>query len=99
MAKYLVLWEMNKSRIPVDAKDRAVGWKALIDMVKKDISDGLMKDWGTCIGQTTGYCIFEGSELELSTRLQQYVPFVQFDVHQVGSVDHAEKMIAALSKS
>jgi len=98
MAKYLILWEMDETRIPSDPKERGTGWKALINMVKKDMADGLMKDWGSCIGQTNGYSIFEGTELELSTRLQQYVPWVQFDVHPVGSAEHTDQMIAALLK-
>jgi len=98
MAKYLVLWEMDESRIPVDPKERAAGWKALIDIVKKDMSDGLMKDWGSFVGESAGYTIFEGTELELSTRLQQYVPYVRFEVHPVASVDDTGQMIAALLK-
>jgi hypothetical protein len=98
MAKYLILWEMDESRIPDDPKERAAGWKALLDMVKKDMADGVLTDWGGCIGQTNGYSIFEGTELELSTRLQQYVPYVQFIVNPVGSVEHSEQMFAALAK-
>lgn len=98
MGKYLLLWDIDESRIPVDPKERGTGWKALMDMVKKDMSDGLMKDWGGFIGETSGYTIFEGTELELSTRLQQYVPYVRFEVHPVGSVDHTDQMVAALLK-
>ena len=98
MAKYLVLWELDETRIPVDPKERAAGWKPLVDMVKKDMESGFMKDWGGYIGETSGYTIYEGAELDLSIHLQQYVPFVRFKVHPVGSVSHTEQMIEALLK-
>jgi len=34
MGKYLLLWEMDQTRIPIDPKERGTGWKALMDMVK-----------------------------------------------------------------
>jgi hypothetical protein len=98
MAKYLLLWEVDESRIPVDPKERGAGWKALMDMVKKDMSDGFLKDWGGFFGENSGFSIFEGTELELGTRLQQYVPYVRFEVRPVGSVNHTEQLLEALLK-
>ena len=98
MAKYLVLWEIDETRIPVDPKERGAGWKALLDMVKKDMAEGSMKDWGSFIGENSGYTIYEGTEMELSTHLQQYVPYVRFEVHPAVSVSHTEQLIEALLK-
>ena len=40
MGKYLVRWEIDTSRLPVSRKERAAGWKALVNFVKEDIKDG-----------------------------------------------------------
>ena len=98
MGKYLLLWEVDKTRIPVDPKERGTGWKALMDMVKKDIDDGLMKDWGGFVGETNGYTICEGTELEIDIRIQQYVPFCHFKAYAVNSASHTDEMVKALLK-
>ncbi|MBW1860144.1 MAG: hypothetical protein JRI70_08750 [Deltaproteobacteria bacterium] len=98
MGRYLILWEMDKTRIPVDPKERGSGWKALMDMVKKGIEEGSTKDWGKFVGETNGYTIFEGTELEVDIHMQQYVPFAHFKVYAVASVSQTDQMIEALLK-
>ena len=97
MARYLVLWEIDDSRTPVDPKERGEGWGVLLAMVKKDIEKGITKDWGSFIGEHAGFAVFEGTEVEVELALQQYVPFVTFQTHAVGTVDHVSEVIKALS--
>ena len=98
MAKYLVLWEADNSRLPVDPKERATGWKALMDLVKKDIEDGVTKDWGAFVGENRGYAIFEGNDVEVGIRLQQYVPFIIFKAYAIAGVSQVDKVHKALLK-
>ena len=98
MAKYLILWEMDESRIPTDPKERGAGWKILMDMVRKDMENGFLKDWGGFLGENSGFSLFEGTELELGILLQQYIPYVRFEVRPVGSVEHTDQIVAALLK-
>jgi hypothetical protein len=98
MAKYLVLWEIDTTKIPVSPKERGTGWSALMEMVKQDMKKGLTKDWGAFVGELSGYAINEGSELEVMNALQQYSPFVHFKVHPIASVSQVEEMIKALTK-
>jgi len=37
MGKYLLLWDLDPARMPVDPKERAAGWSALMAMVEKDL--------------------------------------------------------------
>jgi hypothetical protein len=37
MGRYLLLWEIDRTRIPVDPKERGVGFNMLLEMVKQDI--------------------------------------------------------------
>jgi hypothetical protein len=97
MAKYLVLWEVDQTKIPIDPKQRGQGWGLLMNMVRQDIEKGLTKDWGAFVGQASGYSVFEGSELEVMKSLQQYVPFCMFKLHPIASESQVNEMIAALS--
>jgi proteasome assembly chaperone (PAC2) family protein len=98
MGKYLILWDIDTNKIPVDAKERGAGWTLLMEMVKQDMKRGFTKDWGAFVGETSGYAVDEGSEVEVMKALQQYVPFVHFEVHPVASVSQVEEMIKVLTK-
>ena len=98
MGKYLLLWEIDRTKLPVSPKERGAGWNAVLEMVKQDIKKGLIKDWGTFIGELSGYAVEEGSELEVMNAVQQYTPFVHFKVHPIGSVSQVEEMIKAMTK-
>ncbi|KKL22876.1 hypothetical protein LCGC14_2431030 [marine sediment metagenome] len=98
MGKYLILWEIDASRLPVSRKERAAGWKALLSFIKKDIESGLTLDWGSFVGELKGYSIIEGDELAINISLQQYSPFVTFKLHAITSVEQAEQLVEAMAK-
>ena len=62
MARYILLWDVDQSRISVDPKERKAQLLALVELVKQDLKSGLIKDWGGFAGQTQGYRIVEGTE-------------------------------------
>ena len=72
-------------------------WGAMQDMVRQDMEKGLMTDWGIFVGELSGYSVMEGTELEVGITLQQYVPFVTFEVHQISSLDQAAEIVKALT--
>jgi hypothetical protein len=98
MGKYLLLWEVDRTKVPVNPKERMAGWNVLLEMVKQDIKKGLVKDWGTFVGEEFGYAVDEGSEVEVMNACQQYSPYVHFKVHPIASVSQVEEMIKALTK-
>jgi len=98
MGKYLLLWEIDRTRLPVDPKERGIGWTFLMEMVKQDIKKGLIKDWGAFVGELNGYVVEEGSELDIMKAVQQFSPFVHFKVHPIASVTQVDEMITAMTK-
>ena len=96
MPKYLVLWELDQRRIPTGRKDRGSGWSFLLSMIREQIKQGLTKDWGLFVGETNGFSIMEGTEVEVTKTLQKYVPFSIHKVKQVMSIDQAEEVIKNL---
>lgn len=96
--RFLVLWEIDKSRISVDRKERGQGWEMMTALIRQNMEQGLTRDWGSFVGESGGYAIMEGSELDVMNNLQQYVPFVTFQVNPVATLDQAEEMIKTLQK-
>ena len=97
MGKYLVLWEVDQAKIPVDPKQRGQGWGLLMRMVRQDIENGITTDWGGFVGEASGYSILEGPELEVMKSLQKYVPFCIYEVHPIATESQVNEMIKALS--
>jgi len=98
MGRYLLLWELDRSRAIVDPKERGAGFKLLVDMVNQDIKKGLTKDWGVFIGEHSGYSVVEGTEVDIMNQIQRYTPYVYFKVHPIGSVAQVEEMIKTMTK-
>jgi hypothetical protein len=96
MGKYLLIWRLDPTRVPVDPEERARQWAGLLAMVNKDLEKGLTKDWGIFPGEGNGYMIAQGGETEISIMLQQYYPFVHFETHPIMSVSQAEEVIKGM---
>jgi hypothetical protein len=97
MGKYLMIWDLNLALTPADPKERGVAYDLLLSMVKQDIEKGLSKDWGNFVGEGSGYCIAEGSEVEINKMVQQYAPYVTFKTHPVVSLVQAVEVIKSMT--
>ena len=97
MGKYLLLWEVDRARIPTDPKERGAGWGLLMAMVRQDIEKGVSKDWGAFVGETNGYAVAEGTEIEILNMTAKYGPYVSFKVHPIASESQVNDMIKGLS--
>ena len=97
MGRYLVLWEIDQTKIPMDPKERGEGWGMLMAMVRQDFEKGLLKDWGAFVGEGAGYTVNEGTEVEVMNGLQQYVPFCTFKVYPIATESQVNETIKALT--
>jgi hypothetical protein len=98
MEKYLLLWEFDRTKIPVDPKERRVGFDMLMEVIKQDIEKGILKDWGVFVGKSHGYSVVQGTEREVIKTSQRYTPFIYSAAHPIASITHAGEMIKALTK-
>lgn len=98
MGKYLLLWEVDQSRLPIGRKERGMGWRVLMKGVKEDIKSGKTKDWGAFVGEINGYSIVEGTRLELMIQLQKFAPWTIFKVHEIALVEDVDGMIEEMIK-
>ena len=97
MGTYLAHWEVDHTKIPIDAKERGEGWSLLMAMVRQDIEKGIIKSFGSFVGETNGYAVYEGTELEVMNTIAQYVPFVIYKMHPVATESQMNEMIKALT--
>ena len=98
MAKYLLLWELDKTKIPTDLKERAALWEPMIQRVKQNISSGATKDWGSFVGELKGFTIIEGDEMRINNTALMSLPYLTYTVHPFISVDEMLKVIDNLKK-
>ncbi len=97
MPKYLVLWEVDPSRTPANPKERGAAWTAMLNMIKQDMKDGKVTDWGVCPGEARGYSIMVMPELDLAKNAHRFYPYVTFKVNQVMTVDQTVELAKSLS--
>ncbi len=97
MGRYLVLWEVEKAHISLDPKERGEGWALLMAMTKQDMEKGLIKEWGSVVGENRGYNVVEGSEVEIENMVQQYVPYINVEVLPISTFSQMEEVVNALA--
>jgi hypothetical protein len=95
--KYLGLWEIDQTRIPVDPVERGNLFLLMLNMVKQDMESGKTKEWGGFVGELKGFFVAEGSEVDISLMLQQYVPYVSFKLHAAMIFGQVEEYAKALA--
>jgi hypothetical protein len=91
-------WELDTTKIPIDPKERAAAWLPMIQMVKQDMQSGVIKEWGTYLGEGKGFGFAEASEEEVENMTQKYIPFVHFTAHPAITIDQLEKTLKELAK-
>ena len=96
MARYLVLWEVDESKIPLDPNVRRESWLQAIKMTREDMKSGSLKEYGAFLGQTKGFNIDEGTEEEIAKRIMKYIPLCRFQIIPLITLDQLEKAIESI---
>ncbi len=101
MAKFLILWEVETTKIPDNPKEMFDNWTKMLNMVKKDFESKTPHkiDWGLFASHGAGYSIYEGTEQDIALGLLKYVPYVKFKVYPVLSVDQGLEMVKKMSQA
>jgi len=94
MAKYYFRWQWNPQITITNPEERAKLLFSLLEMTKQDLQTGKLKDWGTVPGESSGYAIKEvASETDLLTDSLKFMPYVNFEVKPVLTVDQTLESI------
>jgi hypothetical protein len=98
MARYLMLWELDQTKVSADRKERAALWAPMVEGIKKRIQAGRTKDWGCFAGGMKGFSVHEGDEMTVSNAVQSFLPYVKFEVHQIISIEQLGELVESLKK-
>jgi hypothetical protein len=96
MAKYLILWEGVPGTMPVDPAKRAEMMGKSMEMTKKALEDGDIKDWGLFTDGSAGYAMAEGTGANNLKGAMQYMPYYKFTVHEVLSFDEVSQVMQSM---
>ena len=96
MGRYLLLWEADETKIPLDPTVRRESWLAACEMVRQDFKNGLAKDWGVFVGQTKGFAIDEGTEEEVQKVVLKYIPYFRFQVIPILTLDQQVEAVKSI---
>ncbi|MHC4458219.1 MAG: DUF3303 family protein [Planctomycetota bacterium] len=96
MAKYLVKWETDTTKIPDDPQARGELFIKMLEATKQALGNGQVSDWGQFVGGGKGYGIAEGDAVDVFKTLQQWAPYVTFKVQEVLSVDEVTKAVKSM---
>ena len=99
MGKVLLLWELDRTRMPDDPKERITSWTMMMDMIKNDLKSGGLKEWGMFTAEMAGYAVREGTDEEIAIGTGRYEPYVKFKAYSILSVSQTEEVIKALSQA
>jgi hypothetical protein len=72
------------------------GSRVVTGMAKQDLETGTATYWGAFVGESRGYTVHEGTEVEIGSALQRYRPFVRFTVHPISTVSQMDELIEGL---
>ena len=93
MGRYLVMWEADESKIPLDPEERKMSWLGAIEMERQNMKERGTVDWGCFIGTTKGYSIHEGSKEDAINSTLQFIPYFKFQIFEVVNIDELESAI------
>ena len=96
MGKFFLKWRLDASRIPIDPQERGAGWTLLMNMIKDDRENGILHDLGAFPAEGNGYCIVEGSNLDVMKMTDKYVPYVSFEVYPVATILEVDEFLKSM---
>ena len=91
MAKYMLQWKVDLARTPEDPKKKQQQWTLFEETVAQQLKAGQLTEWGQYAGENDGYCIVEGSEVDVQKLTNFWSPFVEFKVNVVLSIEQASE--------
>jgi len=78
---------MNPLTIPVNPEERGKLWIRMLEMVKADLKNGTLSDWGVRMDSSGGFAFAETDEATLHAAILKWMPYIEYDIRPVLSVD------------
>ncbi len=96
MARYFVHWEVDRSAMPANPKDR-IG--VVMNLMKIPREETKIKEWGNFGFNGKGYCVLEGTEQDIATFILKNSPIFKFsEPIPALTVDQSNEVVEKLVK-
>jgi hypothetical protein len=92
MARFMLLWEYDTSRCPLDPKEKVHQWLGLTEVVKKQLKSGEIRDWAHFGAESAGYVIVDGDETDVLKVAGTFVPYVKYTAKTLLNIEQCEKV-------
>jgi len=96
MARYIMFWEYNLGLCPVDPKEKVKQWLTLTEVTKKLLKSGEVKEFAHYAGESAGYCIVEGNEMEVQKLTDSFLPHIKWTTKTLLTLEQCEKVWKSL---
>ncbi len=90
MGKFLLLWEMDNTRLPKSPEKQMTIFAWLINMAREDFKCSMI-DWKGLISVRAGHTIFEGTNQEIEQVITKYDPYINFTIYPSTYAKHGEE--------
>ncbi len=96
MARFYLQWEIDNNKATEDRAELKKRYQAFVAVIKKQLADGQLKEYGAFAGESTGYAIVEGTAKDVHALVTIYSPYVTFTPHSPLSIDEVAEVIEGM---
>jgi len=93
--KYIMLWEMDMSKLPADPVENAKIMTKLIEMTKQWNQAHPGGEWGKFLGENRGYSIVLSRE-DVMRASMMFSPYVEFKTYEIVTIEEVEATFKAM---
>ena len=100
MPRYLSIWEMDRSKVPADPKERMAFLKKMLEMTKQALKDNPGSQWGISISGTEGFALSPARRKwqDAAKGAWTFAPFIKGKILQVMSAEEAEDVLNSMTQ-
>ena len=98
MPRYLVEWEMDRSKMPADQNERGMLFQKLTEMVKQWLKANPGGQWGMSFDASRGFALHTSAETwqGMAKHLMTFGPYIKGDFFQVMSIEESEEVLKSM---
>jgi hypothetical protein len=96
MAKYLVLWQWDDSKMPTEANERTAAFQKIMETTKQYFKEHPGEEWGNFPGEHKGYWIGATKWQDIARVSEMFTPYFKVEVNQAISLTEFEEFYKSM---
>ena len=100
MARFLVLWHSNPvAPWPTNPEEYLKLQERMFAGIDNLMHQGFVKEFGNFADGRSGYTIGEGETADVFRAVNMFMPYIEFEVHEIISYEKGKEIIRAILKA